>query len=80
MKEQFAKRYRLIGLKIAYYRRLRGYTQEQLADGINRSPVFVGQLEAPNMCKALSLDTLFEISEYLNIPAYKFLIDDDLEQ
>lgn len=79
MKEQFIEKYRLIGLKIAYYRRLRGYTQEQLADGINCSPVFIGQIEAPNMNKALSLDMLFEISDFLNIPAYKFLLDDDLK-
>lgn len=31
-KEAFREEYRLLGLKIAYYRKKRGYTQEQLAD------------------------------------------------
>ena len=77
MKTTYAEQYRQIGLKIAYYRRLRGFTQEQLAERIDRSPAFVGHVEAPNIKKAVSLETLFAIAQALDVPAYRFLIFDD---
>ncbi len=73
----YESEYMQLGLKIAYYRKLRGLTQEQLAEKINRTPAFIGHVEAPNINKAVSLDTLFEIAKVLNIPAYKFLIFDE---
>ena len=73
----YESEYMQIGLKIAYYRKLRGLTQEQLAEKINRSAAFIGHVEAPNINKAVSLDTLFEIAKVLNVPAYKFLVFDD---
>ncbi len=63
MKEQYADKYLQLGLKIAYYRKLRGLTQEQLAEELGRSPAFIGHVEAPNINKAVSLDTLFGIAE-----------------
>ena len=79
MKADYIDKYRQIGLKIAYYRKLRGYTQEELAEKVNRTPAFIGHVEAPNISKAVSLDTLFEISETLTVPAYKFLVfEEDL--
>ena len=77
MKEIYTEKYRQIGLKIAYYRKLRGLTQEELAEKAGLTPAFVGHLEAPNISKALSLDTLFQIADILDIPAYKFLIFDE---
>ncbi len=71
--------YRQLGLKIAYYRKLRGLTQEQLAEKIDRASGFIGQVEAPNINKAVSLDTLFAIAKVLNVPAYKFLVFDNQE-
>ena len=59
MKEQYADKYLQLGLKIAYYLKLRGLTQ------------------APNINKAISLDTLFGIAEVLDVPAYKFLLFDE---
>ena len=69
--------YRQLGLKIAYYRKLRGLTQEQLAEKIEKSAAFIGHVEAPNVDKAISLDTLFDISKVLDVPAHKFLIFED---
>ena len=69
--------YRQLGLKIAYYRKLRGLTQEQLAEKIEKSAAFIGHVEAPNVDKAISLDTLFDISRALDIPANKFLMFED---
>ena len=77
MKTIYADKYRQIGLKIAYYRKLRGLTQEELAERIDRSAAFVGHVEAPNIKKAISMDTLFSIAQALDIPAYRFLIFDD---
>lgn len=74
MKPVYEDEYRQVGLKIAYYRKLRGLTQEQLAKKIKRTPAFIGHVEAPNVNKAVSLDTLFDIAIVLDVPAYKFLI------
>lgn len=77
MKTTYTEQYRQIGLKIAYYRRLRGLTQEELAERIDRSPAYIGHVEAPNIIKAVSLDTLFDIASVLDIPPYKFLLFED---
>ena len=77
MKDVYELEYLQMGLKIAYYRKLRGLTQEELAERIDRTPAFIGHVEAPNISKAVSLDTLFDIAKVLNIPAYKFLVFDD---
>lgn len=78
MKQIYAEKYRQIGLKIAYYRKLRGYTQEELAEEVGLTPAFIGHLEAPNIIKALSLDTLFDIASALDIPPSKFLSSDEI--
>jgi len=77
MKAKYADKYLQVGLKVAYYRKLRGLTQEELAERLNLSAAFIGHVEAPNIRKAISLDTLFNIAEELDVPAYKFLIFDD---
>ena len=73
MKTIYKEQYRQIGLKIAYYRKLRGLTQEELAEQVGVTPAFIGHLEAPNISKALSLDTLFDIAAVLEVPPHKFL-------
>ena len=73
MKKIYAEKYRQIGLKIAYYRKLRGLTQEELAEQVGLTPALIGHLEAPNIPKALSLDTLFDIAAILEVPPHKFL-------
>lgn len=66
-----------IGLKIAYYRKLSGMTQEELAESCNLSPGYISQLEGPNSFFCPSLKTLFTIAEVLNIPVYKLV---DIEE
>lgn len=73
MKPIYESKFLQLGLKIAYYRKLKGMTQEQLAEAIDRTPAFIGHVEAPNISKAISLDTLFDIATALDIPPYKFL-------
>ncbi len=76
--EDYRERYQLLGLKIAYYRKRRGYTQEQLADLIGMSWSFISQIEANNgnRIRGVSLRTLFAISDALEIPTYKLFQDD----
>ena len=66
-----------VGLKIAYYRKLSGMTQERLAEECDLSPGYIAQLEGPNSYFCPSLKTLFVIAEALSTPAYKFL---DIEE
>ena len=73
MNSAYESEYRQLGLRIAYYRKLRGLTQEQLAEKVDRTPAFIGHVEAPNIKKAVSLDTLFQIATALDVPVYKFL-------
>ena len=78
MREKYREQFRILGLKIAYYRKLRGLTQEQMAEAIGRSLSFVSQIEANNAreVKGISLETLFKISSALEIPVSK-LFDSD---
>ena len=63
--------------QIRFYRRQEGLTQEQLAERLELSPAFIGHVEAPNINKAVSLDTLFDIAVALDVPPYKFLTFDE---
>jgi len=69
----FSIEFKKLGLKIAYYRKLKGMTQEELSELMGVSTSYVGVIEAPNMHKAISLKTLFRISRILNTPTWKFL-------
>lgn len=73
MKNAYKDKYIKLGLKISYYRKLRNLTQEKLAEKLEKDTSFIGQVEAPNICRAISLDTLFDIATVLNISPYKFL-------
>lgn len=72
----FADDYVNIGLKVSYFRKRAGLTQEQLADKMGVATSFIGQIEAPNIVKSISLDTLFRIAKALDVPPYKFLMYD----
>lgn len=74
MKNDFSLEYKSIGLNIAYYRKLRGYTQLQLADMINISRTHMSNIEAPNVHTSVSLEVLLSIAKELDIPAYKLLV------
>lgn len=66
-------RYIQLGLNIAYYRKLQGYTQEELAEiaGISRS--HLSAIEAPNIIHNTSLEAIFNIADALRIDPYKLL-------
>ena len=58
----------MIVLNIAYYRKLKNLSQMQLAEKINISRTHMSNIEAPNMPTSISLETLFDIAEALEIP------------
>ena len=76
MREDYRERFRILGLRIAYYRKMRGMTQEQFAEAIGRSVSFVSQIEANNAAevKGVSLETLFLMSEKLGISMARLLL------
>ena len=76
MKTDFPDKYITLGLKIAYYRRKAGYIQEYLAELIGKSVSFIGQVEGTGTVCGISLETLFKISEVLNVPPSKLLEED----
>lgn len=73
MKYAFEEEYKKIGLKVVYYRKLQGLTQEKLASKLGVATSYIGQIEAAGMYKPISLTTLLRIAEALDTPAYKFL-------
>lgn len=66
-----------IGLKISYYRKLQGLTQEELAEACELSAGYVSQLEAPGTAFCPSLKTLFVIAEVLGTTVSKLTDVDD---
>lgn len=73
MNEQRRQEYKMIGLNIAYYRKLKGLTQMQLAEEINISRTHMSNIEAPNMPTSISLETLLDIADTLEIPVTSLL-------
>ena len=76
MKTEFSDKYITLGLKIAYYRRKAGYTQESFADLIGKSVSFVGQVEGTGTVRGVSLETLFKMAKVLNVTPAKLLEED----
>ncbi len=67
------KRYIQMGLKIAYYRKLHGMTQEQLAEKVDLNPKYLSKVETPSIIQPISLKTLFAIADLFEVPPHKFL-------
>lgn len=76
MKTEFPEKYITLGLKIAYYRKKAGYTQETFAEKIDKSVNFLSQIEGTGTVRGVSLETLFKIAKVLNIPPSKLLEED----
>ena len=76
MRTEYPNRYITMGLKIAYYRKKAGYTQEVLAEKIGKSVNFLSQIEGTGIVRGISLETLFKIADVLGIPPAKLLEDD----
>ena len=73
MNSKRSNEYKMIGLNISYYRKLKGLTQLQLSEKINISRTHMSNIEAPNMPTSISLETLLDIADALEIPAKNLL-------
>ena len=67
-KTQISK-YKQLGLNIAYYRKLRGLSQIQLAEMVNISRTHMSRIEIADC--AVSLDVVFEICDVLQVTPAK---------
>ena len=76
MKPDYPERYITLGLKIAYYRKKRGYTQENLAEKVGISLNFLAQVEGTGTIRGISLETLFKMADVLQVAPSKLLEDD----
>ena len=71
MKQEYRENYIRLGLNIAYYRKLRGLTQEALAEKIGVDQTHISKIEVASV--GISLDNLFRISIALDVPPSKLL-------
>ena len=76
MRTEYPERYMTMGLKIAYYRKKAGSTQEVFAEKIGKSVNFIAQVEGTGTTRGVSLETLFKIADVLSIPPSKLLEED----
>ncbi len=71
MQTKYEQQYIRFGLKVQYFRKLRGMTQEAFADQLGLSWSYVAKIESPTRAFGVSMETLFKIAEILNVPVAK---------
>ena len=71
MKDQYYEAYRNLGLSVSYFRKLRGLTQQQVADAMDVSYETISRFENANT--GISLDMLFELSKAIQTPLSELL-------
>ena len=76
MKTKYEQEFIRFGLKVQYYRKLRGMTQEAFADKVGISWSYLAKIESPTRAFGVSMDKIFAIAEALGIPASKLFEDD----
>ncbi|MBQ8185541.1 MAG: helix-turn-helix transcriptional regulator [Clostridia bacterium] len=69
MQNGFFDRYRRLGLNIAYYRKLRGFSQEKLAEIVDISRTHMSRIETADC--AVSLDVIFALADALGVETCK---------
>ena len=76
MNTEYPEKYITLGLKIAYYRKKAGYTQEAFAEKIGKSVNLLAQIEGTGTVRGVSLETLFKTADCLDVPVAKLLEND----
>ena len=66
-------RFMSLGITIAAVRKMRGMSQELLAEKANISRTHLAAIESPNKCVAFSLEILFNIADALGVEAADLL-------
>ena len=67
MQTKYPERYITLGLKVAYFRKKAGFTQELLAEKIDKSVNFIGQIEGTRTICGVSLETLFDLADVFGV-------------
>ncbi len=58
-----------LGITISVIRKLRGMSQDELAEKANMSRSHLSAIEAPNIVRPFSLEILYNIADALNVEA-----------
>lgn len=69
MKKNQVEKYKLLGLNIAYYRKVKGLSQSRLAELVNVSRTHMSRIETADC--AVSLDVVFDIADALCVSTDK---------
>ena len=75
--EKIRKEIQYIGLRIAYFRKMRNFTQAELADKVHINKNYLSHIESGSAFKVISLPLLIKISQALDV---KLSILVDLEE
>lgn len=70
----------IISNNIRKYRKMRGYTQEQLALYTDRSFEFIRRIESDRGKRGVSIETLWRISIVLGVPLDDFFKEEEKEE
>ena len=71
MSKDYTDIYNIIGKNIKKYRKLKGWTQRELAEKLLLSDSFIGKLESVTH-QTISIDTLAQIAAVLDIKIQRF--------
>ena len=71
VKNKYEQEFIKFGLKVQYYRKLRGMTQEAFAEKVGISWSHLARIEGPTRAFGVSMATLFAIAEALDVPVSK---------
>ncbi len=70
------RQYCIFSNNIKFYRKIRGYTQEILAEKADLSTSYIKQIESDRAYKNLSFTTILKISKALNVDIEKLFTKD----
>lgn len=71
MRTDYKQEYIRFGLRVQYYRKLRGLTQEAFAEKVGISWSHLAKIESPTRVFGVSMETLFAIAQALDIPVFR---------
>ncbi len=75
MQTEFREQFIKFGLKVQYYRKLRGLTQEAFAEKVGISWSFLAKVESPTRVFGVSMEKIFKMAEVLSVHPSKLFED-----
>ena len=67
MQDKYYVKYRNFGLSVAYFRKMKGITQEELSEAMGVHNETISRIETANT--GISFDMLFSLAKALDMPA-----------